>query len=731
MSIREIVGNCAAAVAVAAALGSPAAAQYCLDYGQHLRWVRCGEPAPCVGITMVGTLLYVSTPGTGLVIWDAGDPAEPVPLGVAATPGACLGNIVVGDLAFVADGFSPGFCVVDVSDPHAPVTLGADGPGAASWCYDLAMVVPDTVWVADGYYGIRIIDVSDPAAPGYLGAFAPGGAAWAVEVFGGHAYLADDAGLKVYDVTRGAANVDQVGYAPAPGLNYGLTRMDDIVFVLGYEGTTVIDVTDPTAPVTVGSYDTPGQGYRMQITGHHAIVAEGGESPGYQAGLEILDVTDPAAPTPVSFLATTRHCYDVQVAGKFAFVTTEQRGLFVADIANPAPAPLAGAVALPIANQVAATDGLAYVVGSHLGLQVVDITDPAAAAVIGTYVGTYPVDVVLQGDYAYLASGSPGLEIIDVADPATPVRVGSVDPFGASVAVAVAGDWAFLAAGTWGVQVIDIAEPAAPVQRTTLALPDDPYGLTVAGTFLYIACDRSGLQVADIADPLAPVLVGALPLPGIVDDVTVAAGLAYVSGRGDGLHIVDVNDPAAPVLVATLRTPGEVRDAAVAADLLYIADYDGGLQIADISDPAAPRLVGTRETPDHSAIGVVLAGDLVCVADWTGGLQLAWRHCGGASAQPDLPAPAAAALRAYPNPFNARTTITFELPLGTAATLHLYDVAGRLVRTLLAGDHDRGGLQATPWDGRDDAGRTVAAGVYVCRLEGGGRTATTRLALVR
>lgn len=84
----------------------------------------------------------------------------------------------------------------------------------------------------------------------------------------------------------------------------------------------------------------------------------------------------------------------------------------------------------------------------------------------------------------------------------------------------------------------------------------------------------------------------------------------------------------------------------------------------------------------------------------------------------------------FPNPFNPRTTIRFKLPEGGHARLDLFDVAGRLVRTLVdaelaAGEHD------IAWDGRDAGGRDVGSGSYLARLVSGDRVETARLALVR
>ena len=79
-------------------------------------------------------------------------------------------------------------------------------------------------------------------------------------------------------------------------------------------------------------------------------------------------------------------------------------------------------------------------------------------------------------------------------------------------------------------------------------------------------------------------------------------------------------------------------------------------------------------------------------------------------------APAVFALEQnFPNPFNPVTTVMFSLPEKGEAMLAVYDVSGRLVKTLYEGVLDQGKHKAT-WDGRNNAGRAVSSGVYFCKL---------------
>jgi endonuclease I len=86
---------------------------------------------------------------------------------------------------------------------------------------------------------------------------------------------------------------------------------------------------------------------------------------------------------------------------------------------------------------------------------------------------------------------------------------------------------------------------------------------------------------------------------------------------------------------------------------------------------------------------------------------------------------------AMPNPFQARTVLVYDLPRRGAVALRIYDVSGRLVRSLESGAVQEAGRHAVEWDGRDDAGTATTAGLYFGRLEAGGESAVRRLVRVR
>jgi hypothetical protein len=82
-----------------------------------------------------------------------------------------------------------------------------------------------------------------------------------------------------------------------------------------------------------------------------------------------------------------------------------------------------------------------------------------------------------------------------------------------------------------------------------------------------------------------------------------------------------------------------------------------------------------------------------------------------------------------PNPFGSRTSIGFELPRSARVALRVYDVSGRMVRVLMDGTSLEPGTHRVEWNGHDDRGTALGAGLYFCRLEVGGEFATRRLVL--
>jgi hypothetical protein len=86
-------------------------------------------------------------------------------------------------------------------------------------------------------------------------------------------------------------------------------------------------------------------------------------------------------------------------------------------------------------------------------------------------------------------------------------------------------------------------------------------------------------------------------------------------------------------------------------------------------------------------------------------------------------------LQVHPNPFRTQSTISYAVPAARTVNLSIYDVSGRLVRTLVDEQH-ASGTYSILWDGTDKAGLKVSSGVYFSILNIGGETNRAKLILL-
>jgi flagellar hook assembly protein FlgD len=84
----------------------------------------------------------------------------------------------------------------------------------------------------------------------------------------------------------------------------------------------------------------------------------------------------------------------------------------------------------------------------------------------------------------------------------------------------------------------------------------------------------------------------------------------------------------------------------------------------------------------------------------------------------------------YPNPFNPVTVIRFLLPEPAPVSLSIYDLQGRLVRTLLKPGRIEAGVHSAVWDGTNDSGNQVPSGIYFCRLTAGNYKQTKKMLIL-
>jgi hypothetical protein len=84
----------------------------------------------------------------------------------------------------------------------------------------------------------------------------------------------------------------------------------------------------------------------------------------------------------------------------------------------------------------------------------------------------------------------------------------------------------------------------------------------------------------------------------------------------------------------------------------------------------------------------------------------------------------------FPNPFNPVTTLQYDLPEPGPVTLHIYNLLGQKVCTLVDAEIPAG-RHSMQWQGRDDRGRPMPTGIYFVRFQAGGVIQHNKITLLK
>ncbi len=85
----------------------------------------------------------------------------------------------------------------------------------------------------------------------------------------------------------------------------------------------------------------------------------------------------------------------------------------------------------------------------------------------------------------------------------------------------------------------------------------------------------------------------------------------------------------------------------------------------------------------------------------------------------------------YPNPFNPSTTIEYSVAEISDVNISIYDASGRLVKNLISSQHVPGDSYQVSWNGTNEAGTSVAAGMYFYKINAGSFVETKKMLLIK
>ncbi|MCU0638774.1 MAG: hypothetical protein MUF59_02750 [Candidatus Krumholzibacteria bacterium] len=746
------------------------------DYGNGLQVIDICDPVTpaLVGrlggytdngfdIAASGDYVFVADGASDLKVFDISDPFDPEFVFPISTPGAAQDLEIYGEYAFVADGYG-GLRIIDISEPTSPVLLGIlDTP---DYSYGVA-VSGDVAYVADYSSGLVAVDVGDPSAPAILDSYNTPNYAFDVQLSGDYAFVADYySGLQVIDISD-PADLVYAGSYDTPGNAHGVAVSGDYAFVAdGPSGLQVIDIGNPAVPVLAGSLDTPGTAENVVVSGDYAFVAD------YNSGLQVIDISDPANP---ELLCSYFSWYTsaVAVSGDCAFLANYAAGIQAVqvfqhefdsarNIGQSLPLDTSGETILMARLTTAQTDGVSWELKRAYGGTWEEISHYGN----WTRLAAPSSSLIWRSTHTWREPGvNPSVSLIDldwlveqaVIDSIVDVpgdqggwvrlhftRSGRDFADEASLPIMNYGIWRRIDSEARILALESLAEETGDDSpfinhdgRTyLLSMPERAETSLPPGAWEYVMSvssiqeDSYVAAVPTISDSSATEMNHAVF---VVTAHTTTPSVWYTSFPDSGWSVDNIA-PAAPVGFAAAYNTGSGNllswDPSPEEDFHYFRVYRS-------SDPGfvpspADIVHSTTETgwndPDYDGWNVYYR---ITAVDYAGNESDpaspgTVTEAGG----PEVPA-AFALYPNVPNPFNPCTSIRYDVPSsGGIVTLRIYDVGGRLVRTLVDGPQSTG-QKTVVWDGRDERGDAIASGVFFYRLQAPGYSRTMKMVVLR
>jgi hypothetical protein len=216
--------------------------------------------------------------------------------------------------------------------------------------------------------------------------------------------------------------------------------------------------------------------------------------------------------------------------------------------------------------------------------------------------------------------------------------------------------------------------------------------------------------------------------------VTANATAGFDSSSEFSICVVAINTPTGPGVVVepvdsastTTATYTGTIEICIQYDEAYVPGDEMDLELLHWATTPPPAHWDTITTSVDTLLNII-CGETSTLSPF---ILVKPNPAVGVTADPGVPS-AYALHQNVPNPFNPTTTIAYDVPPGGGVvTLRVYDVAGRLVRTLVD-THQMAGRKFATWDGRNNSGLTVATGVYFYRMQAGNFVQTRKMLLLK
>jgi len=376
-------------------------------------------------VTVQGTYLYLAATYKGLRVINIANPIAPYEIGYFETSEYIYYVHAHGSYVFGSDWYNGNFYIINVANPASPYLEGSAGGYAWDWPHiNASAAINSTVFITGEDRGLHIVDMSNPALPVEVGR---SGGSYQVTDLGieNNRLFATDRRIHIFDVTNPESisriNVFNYAWNNRVEVNNGYLFASTGNYYPPEQ--LIFDVSDPSNPNLISITEISGVMQDCVFVDHYAYL-------GVSKGIEILDITNPAAPINVGSLQTYLDVWRVAVQDDYLYLVDDGARMITIDISNPSSPQLISYYHVPgyysTDLHVAGDNVIVSLMDSSGagGLAVIDVSTPDTPQLVSTLITSSANRLAIFGQYALLA-GDTSLEIVDISDLANPLLVDS------------------------------------------------------------------------------------------------------------------------------------------------------------------------------------------------------------------------------------------------------------------------------------------------------------------
>ena len=495
---------------------------------------RIGLPGWPYSVATHGSHVYVLTGtsiGTSILVWDFSDPYNLRLMGSIPMPefvsvmGIHEGLLVVGDFGPTRD-----IHVYDIRSEPIGMKIGEVSVGGIV----TGLHSSQDIFLVRQHHLTQELDLSDPSNPRIRRQVELPFASTHAAVQGNYLYVSGRTELVAID-TRGSSWSISALFKDSFNVHGFRTSPDALFSMSGNDLLATIDIRNNRNVVPTGVTDV--SGIDVDVQGGHAFLAVG-------ASVTVMDLTNPRFPTTVGQTDSLQETHNLRVDGKYAYVAGGKSGLRVLDVSDLRRPTVLSSIGLDgFCRRIALYDSIAYVnagyVSTRHGIHVVNVSNPSDPKFIRTLElpGFTPtVDLVVHGNYAFAFLGRRGTVVLDLADPEAPKTHTDWPSSATSTYVGTFYDGHFFSFESLTMSVWEVSDILNPEKVKEIAVPYIPQMVRVHDGIAFAQVNNKGVMAIDLRDATSPEVLGLTPTVGGTSRMAVSeSGLAVA---GDYFQLV-------------------------------------------------------------------------------------------------------------------------------------------------------------------------------------------------